>query len=98
VSFLIGTESFKRMAKIVKVALPGASGLALCNESGKPKHYIDFDKNGELLLAIKRLSKKRPSWASTSAAKIYGVNGRTILTASLANERKDPIATLAILA
>jgi diguanylate cyclase (GGDEF)-like protein len=98
VSFLIGTESFKRMAKIVRLALPGAFGLALCDESGKPKQYIEFDKKGELLSAIKRLRKKRAGWAAVSETKIYGVNGRAILTASLSNERDEPIATMAILA
>jgi len=96
-SALIGSESFRRLARIVRVALPEAAGVALCDDAGKPLQHIDFDKKAGLVSAIHRLTKKRPGWAALSKTKIYGVNGRALLTAGLSNERNEPIATLSIL-
>jgi len=96
-SSLIASESFRRLARIVRLALPDAAGMALCDDAGQPLQHIDFDKEAVLLPAIHRLTKKRPGWAALSKTKIYGINGRTLLTASLSNERNEPIATLSIL-
>jgi diguanylate cyclase (GGDEF)-like protein len=96
-SSLIASESFLRMARIVKVALPDAAGVALCDDAGKPLQHVVFEKKTKLLSAIRRLTKKRPGWAALSKTKIYGVDGRDLLTASLSDERKQPIATLTVL-
>ena len=94
---LIDNESFRRMARIVKIALPDAAGLALCDDAGQPLQHIDFDKKTQLLPAIRRLCKKRPGWAVVSETKIYGIDGRALLAASLGNERNEPFATLTVL-
>ena len=96
-SSLIGSESFLRMARIVKVALPGAAGVALCDGAGEPLQHVVFEKKTKLLSAIRRLTKKRPGWAALSKTKIYGVEGRDLLTTSLSDERKQPIAMLTVL-
>jgi len=85
------------MARILKVALPDAAGMALCNEAGRPIQLVDFEKQSGLLSAILRLSKKRSGWATLSETKVYGVDGQDLLTASLRDERDQPIATLAVL-
>ena len=84
------------MAKIVRLGLPDAAGVALCNDAGKPRQHIEFQKKTKLLSTIRRLSKKRPGWAAVSDAKIYAVDGRNLLTAGLCDERSEPIATLVV--
>ena len=85
------------MAKIVRLALPDAAGVALCNDAGQPRQHIEFQEKTKLLSTIRRLSKKRRGWAAASETKIYGVDGRNLLTTGLRNERNEPIATLAVL-
>jgi len=85
------------MARILKAAIPDAAGMALCNEAGRPIQLVDFEKKSGLLPAILRLSKKRSGWATLSETKVYGVDGQDLLTASLRDERDQPIATLAVL-
>lgn len=94
---LIGIESFKRLARIVKVAVPDAFGIAICDLEGKPMQYVSFRDKREFASAIKRLTRKRPKWTRAREAKIYGVNRRALLTAGLHDERGQTIAALLIL-
>jgi len=97
VKSLIDDESFRRMARIVKLALPNTVGVALCDVEGQPLQHVDYGDKAELITAIHRLGDKRPEWAGISKTKMYGVNGRALLTSGLSNERNEPVAMLSVL-
>ena len=99
-STLIEQESFDRYAALVRLSVPNAVGVALCDIAGQPIQLAEFDSSVGLSPAIEQLCKRHPDWVSgLQCCRPLATpgDGQFLATTGLCDVHGEKIAALAVL-